>query len=104
MWSFESPLQSNDSVYVCPTRWIALFSGAALLLAWLGKTHSTVRFRMAALKIDPRILARILKIGVPAGMQAAVFSLANIIIQSAINSLGTTVMAASSAAFNIEIV
>ncbi len=76
---------------------------AALLLAWLGKTHSAVRFRMAALKIDPRILARILKIGVPAGMQAAVFSLANIIIQSAINTLGTTVMAASSAAFNIEI-
>ena len=31
------------------------------------------------------------------------FSLANIIIQSAINSLGTVVMAASSAAFNIEI-
>lgn len=76
---------------------------AAVLMRWLGKTHSAVRFRMAALKIDPRILARILKIGVPAGMQAAVFSLANIIIQSAINTLGTTVMAASSAAFNIEI-
>lgn len=46
---------------------------------------------------------RILKIGLPAGIQSAVFSVANIIVQSAINSLGTVVMAASSAAFNIEI-
>lgn len=45
----------------------------------------------------------ILAIGLPAGLQSAVFSLANIIIQVAINSLGTVVMAASSAAFNIEI-
>ena len=43
------------------------------------------------------------RIGVPAGIQAIVFSTANIIIQSAINSLGTLVAAASSAAFNIEI-
>ena len=50
-----------------------------------------------------RILRRILRIGLPAGIQSGVFSLANIIIQSAINSLGTVVMAASSAAFNIEI-
>ncbi len=33
-----------------------------------------------------------------------VFAVANIIIQAAINSLGTVVMAASSAAFNIEII
>ena len=39
----------------------------------------------------------------PAGIQSAVFALANIIIQAAINSLGTVVIAASSAAFNIEI-
>ena len=55
------------------------------------------------LKIDKEILVHILKIGLPAGIQSAVFSLANIVIQSSINSLGTIVMAASSAAFNIEI-
>lgn len=55
------------------------------------------------LRIDLGILKRILRIGLPAGIQSGVFSLANIIIQSAINSLGTVVMAASSAAFNIEI-
>ena len=46
----------------------------------------------------------VLQIGLPAGIQSAVFSFANIVVQSAINSLGTVVMAASSAAFNIEII
>lgn len=49
-------------------------------------------------------MKRILRIGLPAGLQSAVFSVANIIIQGAINSLGTIVMAASGAAFNIEII
>ena len=44
-----------------------------------------------------------MRIGLPAGIQSAVFAVANIVIQSAINSLGTVVMAASSAAYNIEI-
>lgn len=44
-----------------------------------------------------------MRIGLPAGIQTAVFAVANIVIQSAINSLGTIVMAASSAALNIEI-
>ena len=49
------------------------------------------------------MLGQILRIGIPAGIQGMIFSFANIIVQSAVNSLGTTVMAASSAAFNLEI-
>ncbi len=45
----------------------------------------------------------VLKIGVPAGVQNMVFALANICIQTGINSLGENVMAGSSAAYNIEI-
>ena len=47
---------------------------------------------------------QIMRIGLPAGIQSAVFAISNIVIQSAINSLGTIVMAASSAALNIEII
>ena len=43
-------------------------------------------------------------LGLPAGIPSAVFAVANIIIQSAINSLGTEVMAASSAAMSLEYV
>ena len=44
----------------------------------------------------------IIRIGLPAGVQSAVFSIANIVIQSSTNSLGTVVMAGSSASYTIE--
>lgn len=42
------------------------------------------------------------RIGLPAGIQGMVFALSNVLIQSALNSLGTEAMAASAAAFIIE--
>lgn len=74
-----------------------------ILLICLMKTKTAARFEAKRLKIDKPVFKRIMKIGIPASLQSCVFSVANIIIQSAINSLGTAVAAASSAAFNIEI-
>ncbi|MBE6353213.1 MATE family efflux transporter [Treponema sp.] len=62
-----------------------------------------IRIEKKCLKINGLILREILKIGVPAGIQSMLFSFSNIIIQSSINSLGADIMAASAAAFNIEI-
>ena len=45
-----------------------------------------------------------MKIGLPAGAQSAVFSISNLVTQAAINTLGTNVMAGSSAAFNLEVI
>ena len=42
------------------------------------------------------------QIGLPAGLQSTVFSLSNVVIQSAINSFGSTVVAGNSAASNLE--
>ena len=47
-------------------------------------------------------LKQILLIGLPAGLQSTVFSLSNVVIQSAINSFGSTVVAGSSASANLE--
>ena len=55
------------------------------------------------LKPDAVSLRSIIRIGWPAGVQGAVFSFSNLIIQAAINSLGADVMAGSVAAFTIEI-
>lgn len=74
-----------------------------LLFVKLMRTDSVVRIRRQELRFDKRIFKKIIQIGLPAGIQSAVFSVANIVIQSAVNSLGTVVIAASSAAFNIEI-
>ncbi len=76
---------------------------AIILLNKLIKTDQYIHVDLKDLKIYKLSLVRILKIGMPAGIQSAVFALANIIIQAAINSLGTVVIAASSAAFNVEI-
>lgn len=77
---------------------------ATLLLRRLLRTQKCIRVEWRSLGIDRRALGRILRIGLPSGVQNAMFSVSNIVIQSAINSLGTAVMAASSAAFNIEII
>lgn len=77
---------------------------ALLLYRRLRRTNMDIHLDPKALRIDLAVFKRILRIGLPAGIQSAVFSVSNIIIQSAINSLGTVVMAASSAAFNIEII
>ena len=74
-----------------------------ILLFCLRKEDSVIHVDIGKIRIDRKDLATILKIGVPAGLQSAVFSISNICVQSAINSLGADYMAASSAAFNIEI-
>lgn len=77
---------------------------ALLLFRRLCRTDREIRLDPRQLRIDGAVLRRILRIGLPAGVQSAVFALSNIVVQAAINSLGTVVMAASSAAFNIEII
>ncbi len=81
---------------------IANAVSSAMLTRKLIKSELLVKIELKKLRISWPILGRILKIGLPAGVQSAVFSLSNIVIQSAVNSLGKVVMAASSAAFNIE--
>ncbi len=77
---------------------------SALLFHRLRKTEREIHLEPKQLRIDAEMLRWILRIGLPAGIRSAVFAVSNIVIQSAINSLGTVVMAASSAAFNIEII
>jgi putative MATE family efflux protein len=74
-----------------------------MLLHFLRTENSVIHVNVAKIRMNRDDLRTILRIGMPAGLQSAVFSISNICIQSAINSLGATYMAASSAAFNIEI-
>ncbi len=83
---------------------ISYITSAGILFYRLLKTDTAVRVNPSDLKLDRTALAGIVRIGLPAGVQSAVFAIANIIIQSAINSLGTEVMAASSAAMSLEYV
>lgn len=61
-----------------------------------------IRLKLRKLTIAPRELKKILAIGIPAGLQGMMFSIANVCIQSTINSFGSDAIAGSAAALNFE--
>lgn len=61
-----------------------------------------IRLNVHKLKIEPKELKKILAIGIPAGLQGMMFSIANVCIQSTINSFGSAAIAGSAAALNYE--
>ena len=61
-----------------------------------------IRVELKQLSIVPKELKKILVIGIPAGLQGMMFSIANVCIQSAINSFGSNAIAGSAAALNFE--
>lgn len=82
---------------------IADVLSSSLLFYFLKKHSGAVQISLNKLRVDKKITGNILRIGIPSGMQGMVFSISNLLIQSAINSLGTDAMAGTTAALNIEI-
>ena len=76
---------------------------SSMLLFFLSRVKGPTSIHKRDYHVRGSILKEMLAIGVPAGVQSTVFSIANIVIQSAVNGLGADYMAASSAAFNVEI-
>ena len=69
----------------------------------LTKEEGMLHLDISKLKIHKEPLIKILKTGTPASIQGMVFSIANISIQSGINSFGSNAIAGNSAAANYEI-
>ena len=78
------------------------YISCGMLVVFFTKQEDALKLNFSKVKIDRKILNRIIRIGLPAGIQGTVFSLSNVVIQSAINSFGTAVIAGSSAASSIE--
>lgn len=81
---------------------ISEYLSVMLIIMCLMRCDGGIRFIPRKLRIDGDKLKAIIKIGLPAGMQGLLFSISNVLIQSAINSFGSTMVAASSAAGNVE--
>lgn len=75
---------------------------AVLILRCLSRERDEVRLVWRAVRPDRQSLLDIARIGIPAGVQSCLFSLANVAIQGSINSYGSVIMAGSSASENIE--
>lgn len=76
---------------------------ASLLIRALRREEGVLRLDFRLLRVRRHHAKRIFVIGMPAAVQGMVFCFANLVIQAALNSLGAEVMAASAAAFTIEI-
>lgn len=81
---------------------VSQYISAGLILWCLIREKGCLHFEFRALRLDVGKMVRIMKIGLPAGLQGIVFSLSNVVIQATINSFGAVIMAGSAAAANIE--
>ncbi len=81
---------------------VSQFLSAFLVVRFLMKQDADYRLSLHQLRIDPKMLKRIVRIGIPAGLQGVVFSFSNVQIQSSVNSFGSAAIAGNSAASNIE--
>lgn len=75
---------------------------AALIIRCLVKSDAPYRLKYDQLKLVKSKLFAIARIGLPAGLQGAIFSISNVLIQSSVNSFGSVAMAGNTAAANIE--
>ena len=75
---------------------------ALMVTVLLMKEEGPLHLDLRHLGFHKGALIQILKIGLPAGLQSTLFSLSNVVIQSAVNSFGSTIVAGNSAAANIE--
>ena len=73
-----------------------------LVLSTLHGNRDSSRLKWKEIRLHADCFKEILKIGFPAGIQGALFSLSNVIIQSTINTFGSEAMAGSAAAANLE--
>lgn len=75
---------------------------AALVVRALMKRTDACRLTPAKMRFYKAQLAKILRIGIPAGIQSSLFSISNVLIQSSVNSFGDVLMSGNAAAANIE--
>ena len=82
---------------------IAQCVSAALIVAHLLRRKDSCRLDLRKIRLYPDRTGQMLRLGFSAGLQGVIFSASNVMIQSAINSFGSVVMAGSSAASGMGI-
>lgn len=83
---------------------LSQFISAVLITFCLMRTNECYRLQWSKVRFHKMLLIRIIQIGVPAGLQSVMYNIANIIIQSNVNLLGSNTMAAYTAYSKIDAV
>ena len=80
------------------------YVSGGMIVYFLIKEQDEFHLSLAKLRIRKEFLLNLLRIGVPAGIQGMVFSLSNVVIQSAVNSFGADCIAGMTAAQNFDFI
>ncbi len=75
---------------------------AVLVVIALMRRNDICRLHLAKLRFHKPQLLKMLRIGLPAGIQSSLFSISNVLIQSSVNSFGDVFMSGNAASGNIE--
>ena len=75
---------------------------AVLVVIVLMRRNDACRLHLSKMRFYKVQLLKMLRIGLPAGIQGSMFSISNVLIQSSINSFGDVLMSGNAAAANIE--
>jgi len=81
---------------------ISQFVSAGLVIRCLIVEQGAYRLEIRKIRLYKDKVIRILRVGLPAGFQGAVFSISNVLIQSSVNSFGSIAVAGNTAASNLE--
>lgn len=91
-------------IYFLSIPFMVIYNFGSAILRSFGDSRrpDEFQFRFRDMKIEKNALKKVLAIGIPAGIQGAIFSVSNVFIQSGINSFGENAIAGSSLALNFE--
>ena len=78
-----------------------IISAVFIFYCLMGESDA-MRLHVKQIRLDKEKFLQILEIGLPAGIQGSIFSISNVLIQTSVNSFGSTIMAGNGAAANIE--
>ena len=81
---------------------LSQYLSAAMVTIDMIRTDAVYHLTVKKLRIHKEKLVNMFRFGIPAGLQGSAFTIANLLIQSSINSFGSAVMAATTAAWNID--
>lgn len=73
-----------------------------LIVVCMIRSHGAIHLELRELRVHADKLWQIVRVGLPAGLQGTIFSISNVLIQSSINSFGSTAIAGNAASANLE--
>ena len=76
---------------------------AVLVMAMLARSEDSYKLTLKKIRFDGRLLGKIVRIGIPAGLQSTMYTLSNILIQAAINGFGKDATSAWAAYGKIDV-